>query len=128
VNIFGIVELNQLKEHEEINKEYLEKLKQEIRLDGILKDPIIVDKNTKIILDGHHRFNSIKQLGYKKILVYFVDYTSPKIRVLSRRKRKVTKKDVIQAGLSGKKMLEKTSKHLIPNRPRSICVKLEKLK
>ena len=128
MNIFGIVELNQLKEHEEINKERLEELKQGIKLDGILKDPIIVDKNTKIILDGHHRFNSIKQLGYKKILVYFVDYTSPKIRVLSRRKSKVTKEDVIQAGLSGKKMLERTSKHLIPNRPRNICVSLEKFK
>jgi ParB-like chromosome segregation protein Spo0J len=129
VRIFGIVEICELKEHEKINKEYLKRLKQEIKLDKILKDPIIVDRNTKIILDGHHRFNGLKELGYKKILVYFVNYKSPEIRVQSRRKEiKVTKDRVIEVALSGKKFPVKTSKHLIPNRPRNICISLEKLK
>jgi len=128
VNIFGILSIQEFKEHEKVNKRRLEQLKQEIKSDGMLKDPIIVDKKTKIILDGHHRYNSIKQLGYNKILAYFVDYASPKIRVVSRREKKVTKKNVIEAGLSNKKMPYKSSKHLIPNRPRNICVNLEKLK
>ena len=40
------IDLEELKEHEEIRPDYLEELKNEIVSDGILKMPIAVDKNT----------------------------------------------------------------------------------
>jgi hypothetical protein len=117
-----------LKEHEEVSLDYLLQLKREIKKDGFLKDPIIVDKNTNIILDGHHRFNSLKQLNCTKILAYFVDYTSPKIKVKNwRRGKKIMKKDVIKAGLTGEKLPVKTSKHIIPNRPLNLNILLKNL-
>lgn len=109
-----IIDLEKLKEHEEINPGHMGELKYRIQKDGKLKSPIIVDKNTKIILDGHHRFNSLKKLGYKKIPVYFIDYNSPDIVVRSwREKDNITKEVVIKAGLSGIKLPPKTSKHMI---------------
>jgi hypothetical protein len=109
-----IVEINKLKEHEEIDANHLKKLIKEIKSDKILKRPIVVDKNTNIILDGTHRFNALKALGCKKIPSVLVNYRSPKIKVLVWRKgEKITKKDVITAGLTGNKMLPKTSKHMI---------------
>ena len=40
-----IINLSQLKEHEQVEPKHLEKIKNQILKDGILKRPIIVDKN-----------------------------------------------------------------------------------
>ncbi|MGQ9529943.1 MAG: ParB N-terminal domain-containing protein [Candidatus Bathycorpusculaceae bacterium] len=109
-----LVELNKLKQHEEVDPAHLQELKKEIWSDGILKFAIIVDKNTNVILDGQHRFNAVKELECKRIPVVYVDYNSPAIEVQSwKGNPHLTKKDVIKAGLSGRKFPPKTSKHMI---------------
>ena len=70
-----------LKQHEQICQKHLIELLNQIKTDGYISDPIIVDQNTMIILDGHHRFNAIKLLGLTAVPVYFVDYRSEKIQV-----------------------------------------------
>jgi len=109
-----IVKLNKLKQHEEVDPAHLKELKEEIDSDKILKFAIIVDKNTNVILDGQHRFNAIRELACKRIPVVYVDYNSPAIEVQSwKGNPHLTKKDVIEAGLSGRKFLPKTSKHMV---------------
>ncbi|MEM2917257.1 MAG: ParB N-terminal domain-containing protein [Candidatus Bathyarchaeia archaeon] len=108
-----LFELNKLKAHEEVDPAYLRELKQEIELDGFLRFAIAVDKDRNIILDGHHRVAALKMLGCNKIPVIFVDYNSPMINVTGHKSANLTKKDVIEAGLSPKKLPPKTSKHLI---------------
>jgi hypothetical protein len=109
-----MMNINDLKEHEEVEAKHLEKLKKLIRKDKVLKKPIVVDKNTSIIIDGHTRFNSLKQLGYSRVPVLLIDYTSPEILVRTwKNYRKITKEDVIIAGLNGKKFSPKTSKHMV---------------
>ena len=104
----------EVKEHEEIDPFHFQNLLQQIKSDGILKRPIVIDKKTKVILDGVHRTNILKELGCDKIPAILVDYSSPKIKVLCwRKEEKLTKKDVILAGLTGKKFPPKTSKHMI---------------
>jgi hypothetical protein len=109
-----LMDVNSLREHEEVEAKYLEKLKKLIRKDKILKKPIVVDKNTSIIIDGHTRFNSLKQLGYSRVPVLLIDYNSPEILVRTwKNYGKITKEDVIIAGLNGKKFSPKTSKHMV---------------
>ena len=67
---FEIVKNSFLKEHEMVREGHLKELIKEIAKDGYISDPIIVDINTKIILDGHHRFNAIKFLGLALAPVY----------------------------------------------------------
>jgi hypothetical protein len=87
---------------------------KEIKSDGVLKRPIVVDRDTYIVLDGEHRLRALKEMGYNKIPVVFVDYYSPKIIVLSWRKgEKINKESVILAGLTRKKLPPKTSKHMV---------------
>jgi len=76
-----ITELKNLSPHEEIVPAYLEKLSQDIKKDGILKHPIIIDCNSKVILDGNHRTEAMKKLGYDYIPVCAVDYRNPLIQV-----------------------------------------------
>lgn len=65
-----LIKNNLLKQHEKIRKNHLKKLLKEIDCDGFLDNPIIVDKNTVIILNGHHRFNVLKLLGLSSSPVY----------------------------------------------------------
>jgi ParB-like chromosome segregation protein Spo0J len=109
-----LIDLEDLKEHEEIRPDYLEELKNEILCDGILKMPIAVDKKTYIILDGHHRLHALKRIGCKRIPVILFDYHSPEIEVIPHREGEiVTKEMVIRTALEGKRMAPKTSKHMI---------------
>jgi ParB-like chromosome segregation protein Spo0J len=109
-----LINLKELKEHEEIELKRLKRLKNKIKKEKIFKKPIAVDKNTKIIIDGHARFNSLKELGYSKIPAYIIDYNSPKILVKTwKNNKRLTKKDVLTAGLNGKKLPPKTSKNMI---------------
>ncbi len=65
-----IVDISLIKQHEQIRKAHLKEIKAQIEADGFIDDPIIVDKNTMIILDGHHRFNALKLLGLHAIPVF----------------------------------------------------------
>ncbi len=108
------LDIEVLREHEEIRPQYLEELKNEILSDGILKMPIAVDRSTYIILDGHHRLHALKRLGCKRIPAILVDYHSPEIEVVPWREGEViTKEMIIHTALSGKRMAPKTSKHMI---------------
>ena len=78
--------------------------------------PIVVDSKNYIILDGHHRYNVLKSLGYEQIPAYLVDYDSDFVKVESwRLNLKVTKKDVLDRGISGNLFPAKTSRHIIKN-------------
>ncbi|MEM3727726.1 MAG: pyridoxal-phosphate dependent enzyme [Candidatus Bathyarchaeia archaeon] len=111
-----LIKLERLHEHEETDPEHLEELTRQIAADKILKHPIVVDKKTNIILDGEHRFNVLKSLGCKRIPVIYVDYNSPNIVVQTwRNNYNLTKRDVIEAALSGKRFPPKSTCHMIRN-------------
>ena len=113
-NNICLIDLEKLKEHEEIRPDYLEELKNEILSDGILKMPIAVDKKTYIILDGHHRLHALKKIGCKRIPVILFDYQSPEIKVLPHREGETVNKEmIIQTALAGRRMPPKTSRHMI---------------
>jgi ParB-like chromosome segregation protein Spo0J len=109
-----LIELDKLRQHEEVDPAHLKELKEEIKSDDTLKFAIVVDSNTHVILDGEHRFNALKELGCRKIPVVYIDYNLPDIEVQTWcRNPHLTKKDVIEAGLSEKKLPPKTSKHMV---------------
>lgn len=110
-----LLNINELKPHERINKKRLEELIEEIRRDGVLKKPIVVDFKTKVILDGHHRVEALKRLGCNFIPAALVDYFDESI-ILDTWKyyngKKPSKKDVIRNALQGILFPPKTTKHL----------------
>ncbi len=111
-----LIKLAELHEHEETDPAHLKELTQQIAADKILKHPIVVDEKTNTMLDGEHRFNALKSLGCKRIPVIYVDYNSPNIVVQTwRNNYNLTKKDVVEAALSGKRFPPKTTYHMIKN-------------
>ncbi len=71
-----VIDINLLKTHEEVDKDHVREIKQALVKDGVQIEPILVENKHNIILDGHHRVEALKDLGYSKILAYVVDYES----------------------------------------------------
>ena len=109
---FEIVSLSDLKEHEETERERLDTLKSEIQARGAILLPVVADKETGMILDGHHRTASLRELGCARVPVVWVDYLSPRIVVRSWKDgSEINKEDVAAALLRGEKLPPKTTRH-----------------
>ena len=130
-NRASLVAISQLKTHEAVSQIRVRELAERIKKDGKLKNPVIADRQTKILLDGHHRIASLKQLGVKKVPVMLVDYMSGDVRVYLRRKELITeliKEAVTAKALNGRVFPEKTTRHLVKNRILGMNVSLNRLK
>lgn len=126
---FALVSINRLLRHEEVVPEHVLGLTLEIARDGELRQPIILDRHSLVILDGHHRAEALRRLGCTLVPAYLVDYSSPLIAVETRRTDQVvTKETVIATGLAGRLFPPKTSRHLLPGVPARRPVALELLR
>jgi hypothetical protein len=77
----AFIDINRLLLHEETIPQLLDALTEEIEREGVIEDPVIVDRETLVVLDGMHRVKALRRLGCKLIPVCLVDYSSPEIRV-----------------------------------------------
>jgi len=109
---FALVETAALVPHEEVDQERLLLLVKQIAKDGALFSPVMVDRSSMVILDGHHRVNALRLLGCILTPVYLVDYRDPSIKVTQWREDvKVSKQAVVEAGLSGRPYPPRVSRH-----------------
>ncbi len=110
---FGLVAIGLLKPHEQTQQKRLHRLIAIMRKQGAVYKPIIVDKHSLVILDGHHRCKALKQLGAELVPAYLVDYGSRAVKVKPRRKIQVSKRDVLATGLGSKPYPPKTTRHTL---------------
>ncbi len=109
-----LIRIDKLNDHEEVDPFHLQSLRAEIESDGILKMPIVVDRHTNTIIDGHHRRYALDQLNCKRIPAIFINYDSCKVVAAAWREgEEVTKESVLNASLSGRRLPPKTTKHLV---------------
>ena len=106
---YKTVLIRTLKPHERTIKRKLDALVKSLEKKPYVT-PIVVEKKMRIILDGHHRYNALMQLGYKKIPAYLIDYDD--VILKSWKKRKVSKETVINHALSGRLFPPKTTRHI----------------
>ncbi|MGA2784806.1 MAG: ParB N-terminal domain-containing protein [Candidatus Bathyarchaeia archaeon] len=77
----SLIEIERLKPHEEVIERQVQEIASEIRSENKVRDPLIVDDKKYIILDGMHRYDSLKKLGCVFAPCYIVDYDDPEIKV-----------------------------------------------
>ncbi|HXV14476.1 MAG TPA: ParB N-terminal domain-containing protein [Candidatus Krumholzibacteria bacterium] len=111
---FQLVEPGALRPHEDVDRERVRALSEEIRSAGSFYPPVLIDQSTRVILDGHHRWHASALLGFALLPCYAVDYLhDDAIRVISRRTEiAVTKHDVLAMALSGRVYPCKTTRHV----------------
>ncbi|MGC8933146.1 MAG: ParB N-terminal domain-containing protein [Candidatus Methanodesulfokora sp.] len=121
-----LVPLSYLLPHEHVKRCRAVEIRRNIEESGVFKRPIVVDRETGTILDGHHRFTAAKIVGLTRIPAFLVRYASAEIEVVGW-KDPVTKRDVLEAALSGKLMPPKTSRHLLPFEQERIDLSLDEV-
>jgi len=109
----AIVPISELREHEMPHERRVCELEEDMTRRKLLLKPIVADSNTKVILDGHCRCRALRNLGCSKVAVKFVDYKSNEIEVGRWNGGGISKKEVIEAGLSGNLMMPKSSMHIV---------------
>lgn len=111
-----LVDISSLKPHERTDDIRLKNLSNEIKIDGVLKKPIVVDEKTNTIIDGHHRVEALRALGCTRIPVCYVDYMCDKIGLKTTAKdAEITKYRVIEAALNNNPFGPKSTWHYIKN-------------
>ena len=112
-----LIQISELLPHEEIKQKKLRKLIDLVKKRGGLYEPIFVDRETRTLLDGHHRYNTALHLGLKFIPGIEVDYLEDEsIQVESwpgKEEMKITKESVLSMAKSENLFPPKTSKHSI---------------
>ncbi len=127
-----LVDINWLKAHEEVHqKKVIELFEMTLKWGGYTK-PLIIDRETGAILDGHHRYEVGKKLKLKFLPAITINYfKDDKIAVSTwpnSKIKNITKKDVIDMALSTSLFPPKTSKHSLSNYLPPIMYELEKLR
>ena len=126
-----LVETVSLRDHEEVIPDNLETRTSKLLSKGFYK-PIIVDRGSMVILDGHHKWTAAKSLGLARVPVIMVDYLVDEGVLVDVwpdcGKESITKTEVLEMGLSGDVFPPKTSRHTLPFKIPSIRIPLSELK
>ena len=72
---------------------------------------ILVCSETKVIIDGHHRYYVLKKLGYESVPVSYIRYESDEIITHDIEQKKLEKSFIIKSGLTGDLLEPKSSMH-----------------
>jgi len=114
-----VLDITAVRPHERTRQELLDQLLAEIARDGVLKLPILVEREHHVILDGHHRYAALRRLGCKRIPVYLVDYGSEDVGLATwpgAIVATVTKQEVVSRGVKGDLFPPKTTRHLLKDK------------
>lgn len=127
-----LVPLDWLKAHEQIRPLRLNQLRDKLEVQGYVHKPLLVDRETGCILDGHHRFRSAHMLGLKRMPCLMFDYLDDDRITVDVWKGgevdRISKRDVIDRALEGRLYTPKTSRHVIPFPVPRLRVPLEVLR
>ncbi len=121
------IPIGMILEHEEIESRRLKVLEEEIRNNWRVVPIIVTDSDRQdkyVVLDGHHRLNALIALDVKKIPCIVVDYKEIELKHWREEYSHITKEDVIRTALAGKKLPNKTTRHILDFFPEEYTVSL----
>lgn len=114
---------------EEINIEDARMLAMIIAQERRWNRPLLVETRYRVIMDGHHRYFCATALGLSLVPCVLLSYDDPNLRVSYRSDpTPVDVERIIQAGLSGRLMNYKTTRHQLLAALPSCSVPLDELK
>ena len=127
-----LVPLEVLRPHEQILPKKVDQLEKMTHRWNAYTKPLLIDRATGTILDGHHRYNVAQRLELLCVPCVLIDYLEDSLIELdiwpNCGRDEVTKNEVIQAALSGNLFTPKTSRHRLSDHLPPIAVPLSRLR
>ena len=77
----SLISIDMLRPHEEVIAALVHELADDMRSHNEVRDPLIVDEQTFVILDGMHRYASLKHLGCHFAPCCLLEYENPQVKV-----------------------------------------------
>lgn len=77
----AIAPIRTLTLHEEVVRSHVDTLCEAIEREGRIRDPVIIDRDSAVVLDGMHRVTAVDRLGLESIPACRVDYSDPAIEL-----------------------------------------------
>jgi hypothetical protein len=107
------VDVDIIMPHEKVLLDKKDILKNNLKYkdEYIIISTILICSKSNMIIDCHHRYTALKELGYKKIPVTLINYFSDKI--ITDKNDTLLKKDIISNSQNNNLYEPKTTKHLI---------------
>ena len=110
---FVLTKTTALMRHEEMDSARALALLEEIVELGSWTHPLLVEDETNIILDGHHRFWCAGELGLELVPTYRIAYGDPALSLSSWRDGVIVTPDLVIAAATSKELFpKKTSRHI----------------
>lgn len=107
-----LIPINQIKPSEEHNIDKVDSLLMKITHEGVWTNPILIESNNSVIMDGHHRYQVAKKLNLSSIPCLILGYDNPYLEVKTyMHENHINVQDIINAGLSGKLLKYKSTRH-----------------
>ncbi len=124
-----LVSVDRLIPHEKIDFSLGNILARKILLEKIWSNPIIVDKDNFIIMDGHHRKYAANILNLKRIPCIMVSYKSNQVQVYNFNSCKpFSYQDILDIVKRNDLFPKKTTRHVLNFNYEYISIPLEILK
>ena len=119
---YALLPTDSLREHEEVVASDVDRMVKTLSRSRIVREPILVSREGRVILNGHHRYAALRALGAARVPAWVVDYTDEKVQ-LDRWSPgpPISKRDVLDRAQSGTLYPPKTTRHrlhlTLPARP-----------
>ena len=108
-----LIEIARLRPSEEVDAAHVSCIAEGLRRDGFQRQPILVERTSLAILDGHHRYHAAIRLGLSRIAAIVISYGDPRLSLQSWSDRQFTPEEVIQAAMSQKLLPRKSTRHVL---------------
>ncbi len=132
---FALLDTSSLRPIEKINPRHYAVIEADIANSGFMNKPLIVDKLTRAVLDGSHRYAFLIKQGYRKAPVVLCDYDDDSIFVGTHLQHRfefdannwISKKHVRATAISRDLYEPRTTRHFFPFRKVDQPTSLEQL-
>ena len=107
------LDIARLRPTEEVDAAHVRRIAEEMRKEGVQRRPILVERMSLAILDGHHRFHAVEALGLPAINAVLIEYGDPRLTLSSWGETAYGREDVLAAAASGVLLPKKSTRHIL---------------
>lgn len=115
----ALVPVGGIRAHEETYGERVCRVKEDILREGVILTPLLLDREFRVLLNGHHRLAALKEIGCHLAPCLLLDYFSSVVQVRvcpGSGLKRINKEEVRNAAVRGELFPPRSSLHILSRR------------